>query len=77
MLNFCFDLQTEKGQVFGWGNSEYGQLNMATQKTQVNVARHLNLESQLGKVISVGASGSMCGLVNGEHFLGHLSFASN
>ena len=47
---------------------------MVTPQTQVNVARHLNLESHVGKVISVGAGGSMCGLVNGNtamlrHFL--------
>lgn len=62
MIFFILD----SGQVFGWGNSEYGQLNMVTPQTQVNVSRHLKLESIVGKTVSVGAGGSMCGLVNGK-----------
>lgn len=62
----CVLAINDKGQVFGWGNSEYGQLNMVTPQTQVNVSRHLKLESTVGKAISVGAGGSMCGLVNEE-----------
>lgn len=60
---------SDSGQVFGWGNSEYGQLNMVTPQTQVNVSRHLKLESMVGKAVSVGAGGSMCGLVNGKFLL--------
>jgi len=51
--------------VFGWGNSEYGQLGSVTRDTQVSVSKALKLEEQVGKVISVAAGGSMCALVNG------------
>ena len=39
---------------------------MATSESQVNVARHLNLEKIVGKVKCVAAAGSMCALVNGK-----------
>ncbi|EQD51099.1 Williams-Beuren syndrome chromosome region 16, isoform CRA_b, partial [mine drainage metagenome] len=62
----CVLALSDKGEVFGWGNSEYGQLGMVTSEQQVGVSRCLGLEKQLGKVVSVAAGGSMCGLVNGE-----------
>jgi len=54
-----------KGQVFGWGNSEYSQFSMVTKETQVNFAQHLPF--QCGHVTGVAAGGSMCALLNGMY----------
>lgn len=56
----------DKGQVFGWGNSEYHQLASVTQELQMNTARFLNLERITGKIVNVASGGSMSGLVNHE-----------
>ncbi|RWS05860.1 Williams-Beuren syndrome chromosomal region 16 protein-like protein [Dinothrombium tinctorium] len=53
----------EKGDVFGWGNSEYNQLHVATSETQLNIPRHLPLKN-IGKVKQVAAGGTMCLVVN-------------
>ncbi|XP_067933148.1 RCC1-like G exchanging factor-like protein [Watersipora subatra] len=53
-----------EGDVFGWGNSEYGQLDMITNDPQVNSPRHLPISSACGKVKVVAASGTSCALLN-------------
>jgi hypothetical protein len=56
---------SDKGDVFGWGNSEYAQLStVAGEHTMVNVPHHLNFP-QVGRVVKAAASGSMCLLLNG------------
>lgn len=57
---------SEKGDVFGWGNSEYNQLSMVSQDTQVPVARHLPMRG-LGRVSMVASGGSTCGFLNGNN----------
>ena len=54
----------ENGEVFGWGNSEYSQLYMATAEQQVNSPVKLNL-GEVGKVIDIASGGSMCMVLNG------------
>lgn len=60
----CTLALSEEGQLFAWGNSEYGQLSMVTDHTQVNVARCLPVQN-CGKVIKAAAGGSICALLNG------------
>lgn len=56
---------SDKGELFGWGNSEYRQLECAVGEVpQVAVPRHLPLS--VGKVTSMAAGGSACALVNHE-----------
>lgn len=56
---------SEQGNLFGWGNSEYGQLG--TPDTQVATARHLShFEAVLDRgdsVVGAGAGGSMATLL--------------
>jgi alpha-tubulin suppressor-like RCC1 family protein len=54
----------DRGDVFGWGNSEYLQLSLATQEMQINSPIRLPLDSSIGKVKRVTAGGSSCGLIN-------------
>ena len=54
----------DNGEVFGWGNSEYSQLHMATDEQQVNSPVKLNL-GEVGKVVDIASGGSMCMVLNG------------
>ncbi|XP_042908664.1 RCC1-like G exchanging factor-like protein [Parasteatoda tepidariorum] len=58
----CVLAVSSKGDVFGWGNSEYRQLNLATEKQQINVPTYLNLN--LGKITQVASGGTICAVVN-------------
>ncbi|KAF7495311.1 E3 ubiquitin-protein ligase HERC2 [Sarcoptes scabiei] len=60
----CVLALNDKGQIFGWGNSEYGQLASATDNAQVNVSRQLFAKNQQDFFVNVAASGSMCALSN-------------
>lgn len=56
---------SDKGDVFGWGNSEYKQLAMVTDHTQISTPTHLPF-SGCGHVIKAVAGGSICAVLNGE-----------
>jgi len=62
----CVLAVSESGDVFGWGNSEYGQLASVTSDIQLNSPRSLNpgLNSTFGKVVKAVAGGSLCALLN-------------
>ena len=57
----------DKGQVFGWGNSEYGQLRLATTEMQLHTPRHLPLPPIFGKIVDVAAAGTACLVLNGTN----------
>jgi len=57
----------DQGEVFGWGNSEYGQLLLDSDSYQVNTPRKLPLNKALGKITDIGATGSACIVLNGKH----------
>ncbi|XP_026472586.1 RCC1-like G exchanging factor-like protein isoform X2 [Ctenocephalides felis] len=59
----CVLALNDKGDVFGWGNSEYGQLCQGNEVQQVNTPRHLPFCRKLGKIVDIAAGGSMCGVV--------------
>ena len=58
----------DNGEVFGWGNSEYSQLHMATDEQQVNSPVKLNL-GDVGKALDIASGGSMCMVLNGKNYL--------
>ena len=66
LCNQIFTSSSDKGDVFGWGNSEYGQLGLVTEQTQVNRATHLPIP-QCGRVVKAVSGASLCGLLNGQH----------
>ncbi|XP_062569071.1 RCC1-like G exchanging factor-like protein [Saccostrea cucullata] len=56
----CVLAVSERGDLFGWGNSEYGQLSMITEETQVSVPRHIPLHHPVTKA---AAAGSKCAVL--------------
>ncbi|XP_055625701.1 RCC1-like G exchanging factor-like protein [Toxorhynchites rutilus septentrionalis] len=55
----------DKGEVFGWGNSEYGQLNIdRDENPQINSPRHLSFLKNIGKITDIAAGGSYCIALN-------------
>jgi alpha-tubulin suppressor-like RCC1 family protein len=57
----------DKGDVFGWGNSEYLQFDSVTSHEQLNIPRRLPLDPAIGKVIRVTAGSSACAILNERH----------
>jgi alpha-tubulin suppressor-like RCC1 family protein len=55
----CVLALTKEGEVFGWGNSEYGQFGLVTEEQQLASPVHLPLG--LGEpVVEVASGGSQC-----------------
>ncbi|KFB51724.1 AGAP007506-PA-like protein [Anopheles sinensis] len=55
----------DKGELFGWGNSEYGQLGpVAEDNPQINVPSYLPFAKHCGKIVDVAAAGSYCLILN-------------
>ncbi len=54
----------DKGEVFGWGNSEYGQFASVTEEQQLCIPRKLDMTG-LGKIIDVACGGTVCLVLNG------------
>ncbi|XP_048729246.1 RCC1-like G exchanging factor-like protein isoform X2 [Ostrea edulis] len=60
----CVLAVSERGDLFGWGNSEYGQLSMITEETQVSVPRNIPLHNP---VTQVAAAGSKCAVLTDKN----------
>ncbi|CAH1403955.1 unnamed protein product [Nezara viridula] len=60
-----------KGEVFGWGSSEYGQLSDDKDTHQLNCPALLKKLSCVGKIIDIAAGGSFCAVLSesGEVFV--------
>uniref|UniRef100_A0AC35UBN2 Regulator of chromosome condensation domain-containing protein n=1 Tax=Rhabditophanes sp. KR3021 TaxID=114890 RepID=A0AC35UBN2_9BILA len=66
----------EKGDVFIWGQNEYGQMDLVTSQMQLNIPKRYPIN--VGKVVSGGSTGSSCIVCNdkgevyvwGSQFLG-------
>ena len=66
MISVCVSV-ADKGDMFGWGNSEYHQLSSVSgDETQVSFSRRLPF-SDVGRVSKVAAAGSMLALLNGQY----------
>lgn len=55
----------ERGDLFGWGNSEYAQFRrlLGQDDAQFNVPRHLKLRNVPGKIVDIAAGGTLCSLL--------------
>ncbi|CAG4977012.1 unnamed protein product [Parnassius apollo] len=63
----CVLALNDKGELFGWGNSEYGQIPMTSKCDQVNKSYALvNFTHGLGKIVDIAAGGSFCLIVNDQ-----------
>ncbi|XP_026738731.1 RCC1-like G exchanging factor-like protein [Trichoplusia ni] len=61
----CVLALNDQGELFGWGNSEYGQVPMKNPSQQVNMSYALlELTKGLGKITDIAAGGSFCLIVN-------------
>lgn len=60
----CVLALNDKGEVFGWGNSEYGQISQVDGVQQINVPSHLKYFDGIGKVVDIAAGGSFCAVLN-------------
>ncbi|XP_071440814.1 RCC1-like G exchanging factor-like protein [Hetaerina americana] len=62
---------SEDGEVFGWGNNEYGQLLTINPTPQISIPKKLKLPPNVGRVKDVAAGGSFCLVTNvsGEVFV--------
>ncbi|RVE49615.1 hypothetical protein evm_005747 [Chilo suppressalis] len=61
----CVLALNDKGELFGWGNSEYGQVPMSVKQQQVNMSYALvNFTKGIGKIKDIAAGGSFCLIVN-------------
>ncbi|XP_041361472.1 RCC1-like G exchanging factor-like protein [Gigantopelta aegis] len=59
----CVLAVSDKGDLFGWGNSEYNQLALVTDHAQENIPRHIPLKN-CGKIIRAASGGSICAILN-------------
>lgn len=59
----------DKGEVFGFGNAEYGQLETIGENQQINEPKFLSFTKGLGKIVDIAAGGSFCMILNGNLLL--------
>lgn len=64
----------DKGKVFGWGNSEYGQLFVQGDNQQVNIATELNALQQLGHIKDIASGGCFCMVLNSKFLCNNFIF---
>ena len=60
----CVLALSDKGEVFGWGNSEYGQFQTVTDEQQLSTPTKLNINEIVGKVKDVASGGTICMVLN-------------
>ena len=56
----CALALNSRGEVFGWGNSEYGQFSMVTEDQQLHTPTHLHLGLGEEKVVDIASGGTTC-----------------
>ncbi|XP_030762553.1 RCC1-like G exchanging factor-like protein isoform X2 [Sitophilus oryzae] len=54
----------EKGDAFGWGNTEYGQITLPNNDQQLSNPTHIAMLNPIGKIKSVASGGSFCLALN-------------
>lgn len=62
-LNYFF---LDKGQVFGWGNTEYGQMTLPGGDQQVASPHYIKMLSNLGRIKCIATAGAFCLVLNGR-----------
>ncbi|KAL3289606.1 hypothetical protein HHI36_023018 [Cryptolaemus montrouzieri] len=54
----------DKGEVFGWGNTEYGQITLPGGIQQICKPTYIEMLKPLGKIKDIAAGGSSCIVLN-------------
>lgn len=57
---------TDKGEVFGWGNAEYGQIEAIGDHPQFNTPKFILALKGIGKIVDIATGGSYCLVLNGK-----------
>lgn len=60
----CVLALSDKGKIFGWGNSEYGQLFMEGENQQVNIATEIGALKEFGHIVDIACGGCFCMVLN-------------
>ncbi|KAI5712851.1 hypothetical protein M8J75_011739 [Diaphorina citri] len=60
----CVLAVSDKGDVFGWGNSEYGQISES--EMQISTPRVLSQCKGVSRIVDVASGGSACTMLNDE-----------
>ncbi|XP_043261315.1 RCC1-like G exchanging factor-like protein [Colletes gigas] len=60
----CVLALSDHGKVFGWGNSEYGQLFTTGDNHQINIATELKELQELGHITDIASGGCFCMVLN-------------
>jgi alpha-tubulin suppressor-like RCC1 family protein len=60
----CVLALNDKGEVFGFGNSEYNQILLESDEQQINVPIHLKYLSKMGRIVDIAAGGSFSMVLN-------------
>lgn len=65
--NLVFNFISDKGDVFGWGNSEYCQIFKETDNIQqINRPVLVKKCQNHGKIIDIATTGSYCVMLNSK-----------
>ncbi|KAK5642811.1 hypothetical protein RI129_008978 [Pyrocoelia pectoralis] len=56
----------DKGEVFGWGNTEYAQITLRDGSQQVCNPTAIDMCKKLGKIRDIATGGTFCAVVNEE-----------
>lgn len=72
IIEFIFFLISDKHELFGWGNSEYNQLDLSDGVQQINTPIHLAMAKQYGKIVDIANGGSACMILNGILLLSNI-----
>jgi alpha-tubulin suppressor-like RCC1 family protein len=59
----------DKGKVYGWGNSEYGQLPTKDDNSQINIATELKICQEMEPITDIAAGGCFCMILNSKYYL--------
>ncbi|KRT86262.1 Regulator of chromosome condensation repeat containing protein, partial [Oryctes borbonicus] len=54
----------DKGELFGWGNTEYGQITTPDDQQQIATPTFIKSCRKIGKIIDVASGGSFCMVLN-------------
>eukprot|EP00096_Caligus_rogercresseyi_P012578 TRINITY_DN5311_c0_g1_i1.p1 TRINITY_DN5311_c0_g1~~TRINITY_DN5311_c0_g1_i1.p1 ORF type:complete len:472 (-),score=56.17 TRINITY_DN5311_c0_g1_i1:18-1433(-) len=65
----CVLALNDRGEVFGWGNGEYGQFHSVTEEQQLNRPTSLPICNQLGRIVDIASGGSTCYILNDQNEL--------
>lgn len=61
-------LVSDKGEVFGWGNTEYGQISTPADFQQIATPTFIKSCKKIGRIKDIASGGSFCMVLNGNRF---------